>query len=56
MLTGLTGLLCLMIASLAVAAGVSAHYKIVTGQERGTYIQIGADLSKYVAQLRASTR
>ena len=50
MLTGLTGLLCLMIASLAVAAGVSAHYKIVTGQERGTYIQIGADLSKYVAQ------
>ncbi|SDJ19892.1 hypothetical protein SAMN04487926_13714 [Paraburkholderia steynii] len=50
MLTGLTGLMCLMIASLAVAAGVSAHYKIVTGQERGTYIQIGADLAKYVAQ------
>ena len=50
MLTGLTGLVCMMIASLAVAAGASAHYKIVTGQERGTYIQIGADLAKYVAQ------
>ena len=48
-LTGFTGLLCLLIASLAMAAGV-AHYKIVTGQERGTYIQIGNDLAKYVAQ------
>ena len=27
-----------------------AHYKIVTGPERGTYIQIGQDLSKWVAQ------
>ncbi len=25
-------------------------YKITTGQERGTYIQIGQDLSKYVAE------
>ncbi|CAD6560514.1 TAXI family TRAP transporter solute-binding subunit [Paraburkholderia sabiae] len=51
-LTGLTALLSLLIASLVVAAtpATSAHYKIVTGQERGTYIQIGADLAKYVAQ------
>ena len=35
-------------AELAVAA--NAHYKIVTGPERGTYIQIGNDLSKWVAQ------
>ncbi|MDE1181773.1 TAXI family TRAP transporter solute-binding subunit [Paraburkholderia sp.] len=31
------------------APSPAAHYKIVTGPERGTYIQIGADLSKYVA-------
>ena len=49
-LTGLTALVGLLIASLAIAATPSAHYKIVTGQERGTYIQIGADLAKYVAQ------
>ncbi|MEM5345571.1 TAXI family TRAP transporter solute-binding subunit [Paraburkholderia azotifigens] len=52
-LTGLTALVSLLIASLALAATAnapSAHYKIVTGQERGTYIQIGADLAKYVAQ------
>jgi len=30
-------------------ARADAHYKIVTGPERGTYIQIGADLAKYVA-------
>ena len=28
----------------------NAHYKIVTGPERGTYIQIGADLAKWVAE------
>jgi len=54
-LTGLTGLLGLLVVSLALAVGTSsggggAHYKIVTGQERGTYIAIGADLAKYVAQ------
>ncbi|MPW20335.1 TAXI family TRAP transporter solute-binding subunit [Paraburkholderia sp. CNPSo 3157] len=58
-LTGLTALVSLLVASVAIAAGatgaaaaagVAAHYKIVTGQERGTYIQIGADLAKYVAQ------
>jgi uncharacterized protein len=27
-----------------------AHYKIVTGPERGTYIQIGQDLAKWVAE------
>jgi uncharacterized protein len=56
-LTGLTGLVGVLIASLvfaagstSVSAGGGAHYKIVTGQERGTYIAIGADLAKYVAQ------
>jgi uncharacterized protein len=55
-LTGLTGIAGLLIACLALAAGTAtstgggAHYKIVTGQERGTYIAIGADLAKYVAQ------
>jgi hypothetical protein len=47
---GLTGLAGLLFASFVVAAGTDAHYKIVTGPERGTYIQIGQDLSKWVAQ------
>jgi uncharacterized protein len=47
-LTGLAGLIALLCVTLAVAA--NAHYKIVTGPERGTYIQIGNDLSKWVAQ------
>ncbi|WP_248323154.1 TAXI family TRAP transporter solute-binding subunit [Caballeronia sp. Sq4a] len=37
----------------AAQAGYAADpvpYKITTGQERGTYIQIGQDLSKYVAE------
>ena len=42
-------LFALLFATLAVAAP-PAHYKIVTGPERGTYIQIGQDLSKWVAQ------
>src|SRR6201987_5164587 len=39
----------LMGMSLLVFAG-PAPYKIVTGPERGTYIQFGQDLSKWVAQ------
>ena len=46
----LAGLIALIFATLAVAASDEAHYKIVTGPERGTYIQIGQDLSKWVAQ------
>jgi TRAP transporter TAXI family solute receptor len=33
----------------SLAAAEPAQYKIVTGPERGTYIQIGQDLSKWVA-------
>jgi uncharacterized protein len=47
-LTALTGLLGVLL-SLPAAHAEDAHYKIVTGPERGTYIQIGADLAKYVA-------
>ena len=32
------------------AGAATAHYKIVTGPERGTYIQIGQDLAKWVAE------
>src|ERR1700744_4426277 len=48
-LTGLTALVGILIASLTMAAGVTAPYKIVPGQESGTSTQIGADLAKYVA-------
>jgi uncharacterized protein len=49
-LAGLAGLIALLFATLAAAAGATgAHYKIVTGPERGTYIQIGQDLAKWVA-------
>ncbi|WGS53504.1 TAXI family TRAP transporter solute-binding subunit [Paraburkholderia sp. D15] len=44
---------CLGLALLATSILVCAepaHYKIVTGPERGTYIQIGQDLAKWVAQ------
>jgi uncharacterized protein len=44
----LTGLMGMALAS-SIALADGAHYKIVTGPERGTYIQIGADLAKYVA-------
>lgn len=33
----------------ALAAGAAVEYKIVTASERGTYIQIGRDLAKFVA-------
>ena len=42
------GWLGLMLAS-SIAFADPAHYKIVTGPERGTYIQIGQDLAKWVA-------
>jgi TRAP transporter TAXI family solute receptor len=45
----LAGWLGLMLAS-SIALADNAHYKIVTGPERGTYIQIGADLAKWVAE------
>lgn len=41
-------LLCLLL-SLPVFAATRAQYKIVTASERGTYIQIGRDLAKWVA-------
>ena len=43
-LTGWLGATLLLASSLLSAE--PAHYKIVTGPERGTYIQIGQDLSK----------
>ncbi|WP_321918124.1 TAXI family TRAP transporter solute-binding subunit, partial [Paraburkholderia sp. J11-2] len=46
-LAGVATLIALLFSALAVAA--DANYKIVTGPERGTYIQIGQDLSKWVA-------
>ena len=33
----------------AAAASAQVPYKIVTASERGTYIQIGRDLAKFVA-------
>ncbi|SOF01601.1 hypothetical protein SAMN05446635_9702 [Burkholderia sp. OK233] len=48
LLAGWLGLVLMIMSSLASAE--AAHYKIVTGPERGTYIQIGQDLSKWVAQ------
>ncbi|TDY22336.1 hypothetical protein B0G81_2635 [Paraburkholderia sp. BL6665CI2N2] len=48
LLAGWLGLALMVVSSLACAE--PAHYKIVTGPERGTYIQIGQDLSKWVAQ------
>jgi TRAP transporter TAXI family solute receptor len=48
LLAGWLGLLLMVMASFAGAE--PAHYKIVTGPERGTYIQFGQDLSKWVAQ------
>jgi uncharacterized protein len=43
-------LLAALFASLALhGAGAATAYKIVTASERGTYIQIGRDLAKFVA-------
>jgi TRAP-type uncharacterized transport system substrate-binding protein len=47
--TILAGWLGLMLVS-SIALADNAHYKIVTGPERVTYIQIGADLAKWVAE------
>ena len=48
LVAGWLGLALMVVSSLACAE--PTHYKIVTGPERGTYIQIGQDLSKWVAQ------
>jgi TRAP transporter TAXI family solute receptor len=42
-------LLAATLAALAVEAAAQVDYKIVTGSERGTYMQIGRDLAKIVA-------
>src|ERR1700744_1610045 len=49
LLAGWLGLALMVVTSVSGAAE-PAHYKIVTGPERGTYIQIGQDLAKWVAQ------
>ncbi|MFX1765937.1 TAXI family TRAP transporter solute-binding subunit [Paraburkholderia sp. A1RI-2L] len=51
-LAALAGAFALFFSTFAASAtaDAEAHYKIVTGPERGTYIQIGQDLSKWVAQ------
>ena len=46
----LTGLLWLVLLSNAGAAPAPAEYKIVTASKTGTYIKIGQDLAKYVAE------
>ncbi|MDB5759971.1 MAG: C4-dicarboxylate transporter substrate-binding protein, partial [Burkholderia sp.] len=43
-------LLILMLGLLPNAAYARAEFKIVTASERGTYIQIGRDLAKFVAE------
>ena len=43
-------LLILMLGMLPTAAFARAEFKIVTASERGTYIQIGRDLAKFVAE------
>lgn len=48
LLAGWLGLALMVMSSFVCAE--PAHYKIVTGPERGTYIQFGQDLSKWVAQ------
>ncbi len=46
----LTRMLTGLLSALAVfPAGAQAPYKIVTASERGTYIQIGRDIAKYIA-------
>ena len=45
----LLALISLALAPLALQAATPIPYKIVTASERGTYIQIGRDLAKFVA-------
>ena len=54
-LAGLAGLAAMLFLTPAVAAATDAQYRIVTGPERGTYIQIGQNLSKWVAEPAVST-
>jgi uncharacterized protein len=42
-------LLCLLLVGLGDVVHAATPYKIVTASERGTYIQIGRDLAKFVA-------
>jgi hypothetical protein len=42
-------LLAATLAAFAIDAAAQVDYKIVTGSERGTYLQIGRDLAKFVA-------
>jgi TRAP-type uncharacterized transport system substrate-binding protein len=42
--------LLLMLGMLPAIAQAKAEFKIVTASERGTYIQIGRDLAKYIAE------
>ncbi|MBN8747007.1 TRAP_TAXI: TRAP transporter solute receptor, TAXI family [Xylophilus ampelinus] len=46
----LAALLLFAATTLAVAAPTRAQYKIVTASKTGTYIQIGRDLARYVAE------
>ncbi|VTU25719.1 TRAP transporter solute receptor, TAXI family [Variovorax sp. PBS-H4] len=46
----LTGLMWLALLPAALAAPPQAEYKIVTASKSGTYIQIGRDLAKWVAE------
>jgi uncharacterized protein len=45
----LASVLVLLVLAPATASPAGVQYKIVTGSERGTYIQIGRDLAKWVA-------
>jgi TRAP transporter TAXI family solute receptor len=47
----LTPFLCAILVAHIGAAHAAAEYKIVTASERGTYIQIGRDLARYIAPL-----
>src|SRR6185312_11775998 len=47
----LAALYCVVLAAHAGVASAAAEYKIVTASERGTYIQIGKDLARYIAPL-----
>jgi len=47
----LAALYCVVLGAHAGVASAAAEYKIVTASERGTYIQIGRDLARYIAPL-----
>src|SRR6478736_6949432 len=47
----LAALYCVVLGAHAGVASAAAAFKIVTASERGTYIQIGRDLARYIAPL-----